>query len=99
MIKHMNEAIECPKCSFDMVHPVAVCVIVDRDRYTITSAGLEHEEVYRGSSANGVIIYREFLGECGHRWRIVEEFNQGGTYTETVILPHQIGPMSTIWRN
>ena len=100
----MSETKICPICGGDMVHPVAVYVRTEEPDYgpvlhTITRDGYAARHPYEDSSPCGVIIIREYLAECGHRWMEKEEFSHGSTSQEWQQLDPLIGPDLVIWRD
>lgn len=88
----------CPVCNQTMIRPVAVYVVCGNIIYTITRGGFEQEEC-ADTYGRGVKIIREYVGECGHRWRDIEEFHKGSVYQRANILYEPIGPKDVIWRD
>lgn len=97
---------KCPICGYECVHPVAVYVRTEEGGrpmiHAITEAGhtvtpVVVDEVF--DNIRGVVIIREYLGECEHRWLERERFHKGETYTDVKPLGLAPGPGGTIWRN
>ena len=101
----MDEMKRCPICGGDLVHPVGVYVRIEKQNvpelHAITAEGYKCCPIDFEESANprGVIIIREFLGECGHRWIEKEQFHKGSTLQEWQQLNALVGPTSVIWRD
>ena len=106
----MDELKLCPICQENLVHPVGVYVrTVEREGDTsitspcihmITHKGYEKRFVcYEDSQPRGVVIIREYLGECGHRWIEREQFHKGCTLQEWQQLQSLVGPECVIWRD
>ena len=98
------EAKKCPACGGELVHPVAVYVRTGDALHTITSKGYEENSAFGSwpcteSPPRGVVIGREYLGECGHRWLETERFHKGQVLEDSVDLVSYAGPMETIWRD
>lgn len=98
------EVKKCPVCGGELVHPVAVYIRTGDALHTVTSKG--YDEKYpvwpwpcTSSSPRGVVIGREYLGECGHRWLETEQFHKGQVLEDCVELVSYAGPMETIWRD
>lgn len=104
--KSMNSEIKkCPICDGGLIHPVGVYVrIVGPDGpvvHTITAQGYEARDPFFEDigSTRGVVIVREFLGECGHRWIEKEQFHKGSTFQDRQQLDPLVGPYRVIWRD
>lgn len=101
----MDELKKCPLCGIDLVHPVGVYVQVEGQTgamlHAITADGYTCRPVDFEEPANtrGVVIIREFLGECGHRWIETEQFHKGSTLQDWQQLNALVGPLSVIWRD
>lgn len=104
MFIESEDNVKCPvreseneECQ-NMVRPVGVHVITPERRHTITCDGLS-ETLHPYFCGRGVVTIREYVCEAGHRWAIYEQFHKGYTFTETKILPYELGPEAVIWRN
>lgn len=108
----MDEVKLCPICGYDYVAPVGVYVRTKAPHapgepelptlHAITSAGCSTSEDNlddEGGIIRGVIVIREFLGECGHRWIEEEQFHKGNTLKSWRQLPAHHGPTDVIWRD
>ena len=97
----MEEMKHCPICGGDLVRPVGVYVRRGSVLHAITARGYELRPVYFEESAHirGVVIIREFLGECGHRWIEREQFHKGNTLQERQRINASFGPTAVIWRD
>lgn len=67
--------------------------------HAITSSGYEAKYPYDADSPRGVVIIREYLGECGHRWIEKEQFHKGSTFQDWQQLNPLVGPDRVIWRD
>ena len=100
----MEDTKKCPNCGYGWVHPVAVYVRTDMELHTITCKGHEVQSTFSTwpcskTPPRGVIIAREYLGECGHRWLETEQFHKGEVFQGRMDLVSYVGPTETIWRN
>lgn len=96
---------KCPICGGEFIHPTGVYVRVVKNGFpvlhSITADGYS-ELVFPTESfgdIRGVIIIREYCGECGHHWMEREQFHKGSVYTDWVRLPLAAGRENNIWRD
>lgn len=90
-----GEALVCPSCGFNYVHPVEVEVNAGGRITTITHDGMQHTK--GAASVRGVRISVAFWCEsgCGTRWTL--QFHKGMTFS-TVEEDDDAG-IATIWRD